>query len=95
MNYTNRELQESVKILEAIYNDTRELTPIDTVNQYCKAVGDDLAHTTVAMLIKQNSWDGRISPEAKAWSDRISEDADIYTSIHKAHLDQIAKNMIS
>ena len=95
MGYTRRELQESVRALEETYKATRELTPAETVRQYRETVGEELANTTVAILIKRSSWDGRISRRAKAWAAQTAEDADIYTTIHMAHLDQIANEMTS
>lgn len=91
---TKRELREAVTALEAAYSETRELTPADTVNRFKEAVGEELAKATVATLIKRSSWDGRISRASKEWADTIpTTDADVYTTIHMAHLDQIAREM--
>lgn len=92
MKYTHRELHEAVRALEKSYQDTLELTPADTVAHFLKAVGEDLGKTTVAILIKRNAWDGRISRRSAAWAESFtSEDSEIITTIHKAHLEQIAQ----
>lgn len=94
MSYTHRELHEAVRALEKSYRDTLELTPADTVAHFFKAVGEDLGKTTVAILIKRNAWDGRISRQSAAWAETITaEDSEIITTIHKAHLEQIAQEM--
>lgn len=94
MSYTKRELLGAVRALEDSYNATRELTPAETVKHFTEAVGEELAKTTVAILVKRDAWDGRISPWSVAWAEGYTtEDADIYTTIHKAHLEQIAQEM--
>lgn len=94
MSYTHRELHEAVRALEKSYRDTLELTPADTVAHFFKAVGEDLGKTTVAILIKRNAWDGRISRRSAAWAETVTtEDSEIVTTIHKAHLEQIAQEM--
>lgn len=94
MSYTKRELLGAVRALEDSYNATRELTPADTVKHFTDSVGEELAKTTVAILIKRDAWDGRISQRSVAWAEGYTtETADIYTTIHKAHLEQIAQEM--
>ena len=95
-------LLETVSTLEAIYADTIELTPADTVARFKEAVGEELARATVATLINRSAWDGRISQRSKTWAEGVTEAWDeqaavrmgVYTNrVHMAHLDQIAREM--
>ena len=95
-------LLETVSTLEAIYSDTRELTPAETVARFKETVGAELAQIAVATLINRSAWDGRISRRSAAWAESITGAWDeeaaqrmgIYTNkIHMAHLEQIAQEM--
>lgn len=96
------ELRETVSTLEAIYSETIELTPADTVARFKEAVGEELAQTAIATLVNKSAWDGRISQKSKTWAEGIAGAWDeeaaqrmgIYTNrIHMSHLDQIAREM--
>lgn len=73
-------------------------TPIETISAFVSAVGYDAAVATVATLINRCAWDDRISINNKKWAatidEAMNEDAAaeclIYTTMHMAHLDQIA-----
>lgn len=95
--------RDAVATLEKAYADNIDERPSDTVNQFVKTVGYDVAVSTIATLINRHGWDGRISEAAKAWAKDVDESFDedaanqlwIYTNrIHMVHLDQIARAMM-
>lgn len=94
-------LREAVSLLEATYSETRDTTPAETVKQYMDLAGPDLARSAVATLVNRHAWDGRISSRSAEWAAGIADSWDedaacrmgIYTSIHLAHLEQIAQAM--
>lgn len=75
--------------------------PHETARLFIRAVGPEDAAQCMAAMIRQASWDGRISRQAKEWaaSVTLSEEwekrvPETYCdAIHKAHLSQIAEAM--
>ena len=89
-------IRERIKYIESCY-DAQE-TPLVTYTKACEVLGYGTTGDTIALMVKESEWDGRISPRNASWAtDRIEhrnfsnkEINDAYTKIHKAHLDQIA-----
>ena len=89
-------LRKYIHTLEDIKDQTS--TPLITYAVFEKEVGYGNAKETIASLIKHSDWDGRISPRNIEWAKKklelygtpesVVEKA--YTTIHLAHLDQIA-----
>lgn len=73
-------------------------TPLMAYAKSCEAIGYSNTGDTIALMVREADWDGRISHRNAEWAkDRLErrcytqKDIDsAYTSIHKAHLDQIA-----
>ena len=98
-----------VKTLEDLYDYNRGETsgplrnsPEMTVSYFVNNVGEESAARTIASLVNQSAWDGRISERNKEWARSVpgaltaeeANNARVYTDkIHKAHLDQIASVM--
>ena len=76
-------------------------TPAHTVAEFVARVGEEMARFVIASLVNQCAWDGRIDSEVKEWaqsvdgslSEEAANDARIYTTMHKAHLNQVAEAM--
>lgn len=89
-------IRERIKYIEDCY-DAHE-TPLVTYANACEVIGYGWAGDTIALMVKNADWDGRISPRNAEWAkDRLGHRSytakdvyDAYTTIHKAHLDQIA-----
>ncbi len=95
-----------VKTLENLYDYNRAETsgplrnsPEMTVSYFVNNVGEEAAIRTIASLVNQASWDGRISDRNKEWARSVpgaltAEEANrsrVFTDkIHKSHLDQLA-----
>lgn len=100
---TLNELRTTLEALETAYVDVRFTTgtPAETVKKYVETVGLETATYCVAAMVRQASWDGRISRTAKEWaaSIKLPEDWErridhVYSDrIHKAHLSQLAEAM--
>lgn len=97
-----KEFRTIIETLESIHTDvcSGSNNPHDTARQFIRAVGSDTAAQCVAVMVRRLHWDGRISRSAKAWAEgmELSEEwerriDDAYTSIHAAHLSQIAEAM--
>ena len=95
--------RQAVADLEAVYRDTIEKTPAETVAAYVERVGYDVAVSTIATLVNRSASDGRISRRCAEWAAtregafdaEAAERLWIYSDrIHKAHLDQLATAMI-
>lgn len=89
----------AMKALEAAYKE-HELDTI--IPAYVAAVGYSEAVRLIASLVNACDYDGRIHADVKAWAASIDTAADhqaadaldLYTSIHRAHLNQIAHEMM-
>ena len=88
--------------LNEAYSSTSTGNPADTVKALVSMIGYTAAVETVAELVNSvGSWDGRISSRRRAWAESIDTAADnaemrrygIYSSIHPAHIDQLAEAM--
>lgn len=100
---TLNELRTTIEALETVYVDVRfaDGTPAETVKKYVETVGLEAATYCVAAMVRQASWDGRISRTAKEWAASIELPEDwerridhVYSDrIHKAHLSQLAEAM--
>ena len=97
-----KEFRTIIETLESIHSDvcSGSNNPHDTARQFIRAVGSDTAAQCVAVMVRRLHWDGRISRSAKAWAEgmELSEEwerhiDDACTSIHAAHLSQIAEAM--
>ena len=92
-------LRADVDALKAVYRETREGTPAETVAAFIKAVGYNRAAVAIATLVNRHSWDGRIGRRAAAWAAALPDAWDEKTAveiglyvddvIHLAHFDQI------
>ena len=88
-------LREMIRRIEDLF-DAQE-TPLVTYTKACESIGYANTGDTIALMVKESEWDGRISPRNASWAtERIerrnftSKDVDnAYTKIHKAHLDQL------
>ena len=84
-----------IRALEEIYR-RPGATPDNTIEQFTREAGDITASQTVAAIIKAHPRDGRISSANKEWATAVMEDYPthtpdvISTSIHMAHIDQLA-----
>lgn len=98
-----KETQNAIRELIGIYEETRETTPHNTAEKIISAMGTVKAGEAMAVLIKDCSWDGRISQEnrcywqkVKSW-EKESESEFLGVSaidrLHRAHLDQIAADL--
>lgn len=84
-----------------IYDETRDTTPKNTVEKIVASMGTVKAGEAMAAMIKDCSWDGRISREnreywqkVKSWN-KESDDLGVagINRLHRAHLDQIAEEL--
>ncbi|MBM6924544.1 hypothetical protein [Pseudoflavonifractor phocaeensis] len=97
-----KEFRTIIETLESIHSDvcSGSNNPRDTARRFIQAVGSDTAAQCVAIMVRRLHWDGRISRSAKARAEGVELSADwerriddAYTSIHAAHLSQIAEAM--
>lgn len=97
-----KEMRAIIETLESIQEETRTTSnkPHDTARRFIRAVGADTAAQCVAAMVRRLHWDGRISRTVRQWAEGValSEEwerriDDAYTSIHTAHLSQIAEAM--
>lgn len=96
MNYTNKELRDAAHALDQLYHDSRDAgaNVSYTLDRFFDAVGHDLGTTVIALLIKENAWDGRISGESVDWARGVTaDDFPLYTNIHMCHLEQLAREL--
>lgn len=90
------DIRKNIKAIEALV--VGASTPLVTYTKSCEAIGYANTGDTIALMVYNSAWDGRISPRNAEWAaDRRErrgftdkEVDEAYTSIHKAHLDQIA-----
>ena len=76
--------------------------PADTVARFTDRAGLEIAQLIVASLVNRSAWDGRISRQVatwaagipSAWDEQAATQAGIQTSMHPAHLDQVARAMM-
>ena len=78
-----------------------EETPAHTVTLFVNEVGEDLARFVIASLINASAWDGRIYSNVAEWAkgqhsldEEATQDAMLYSRMHKAHLNQIGQAMM-
>ncbi len=73
--------------------------PDKTYAEFESRFGKGIAQHTIACLVNQSAWDGRISPRNAEWAKSVPGSFDEqtmtfeigeYTKMHKCHLDQIA-----
>lgn len=90
--------RENIAKLEEIKSNTDR--PDETVRLFVEAVGYDEAVDTIANLVNRFAWDGRIYRANADWAkdhaslaEEVMVDKGLYTSMHMAHLDQIADEM--
>lgn len=97
-----KEFRTIIETLENIHSDVcaGSNNPRETARRFIRTVGPDTATQCVAVMVRRLHWDGRISRSAKEWANGVvlSEDwnrriDDAYTSIHAAHLSQLAEAM--
>ena len=100
LNERVRIMRIDVRKLERIKAES--LTPKVTVEKLIRAIGENRASSVVASLVNGCAWDGRISPRCRewakhvegAWDDKAMREWCIDTTMHRAHLDQLALEMI-
>lgn len=89
--------------LEALYRERNEdNTPAQTIAAYVAAVGYPVALEVIGSMVNRSAWDGRIYPAVKEWAQNLPEAWDeeaaqrleLYTSIHMAHLNQLAQALM-
>lgn len=93
-------LEAAVWTLHSVYNTDK--TPDDTAAALIQREGHDTAAVLLASLVNLYAWDGRISGRAKKWAATVPAALDentarkygVYTTIHRAHLDQIVNAFI-
>lgn len=100
---TLKEHRSIVSMLEEAHSAARENSnnPHETARLFIRSAGADAAAQCMAAMIRQASWDGRISRTAKDWASSVELSSewkkrvpDTYCdTIHKAHLSQIAEAM--
>lgn len=95
---TIKEFRATIETLEAIQASSSR--PHETARRFIRAVGTDTAAQCVAAMVRRLHWDGRISRQARQWAEGVELPAvlvehiqDTYSSIHAAHLSQIAEAM--
>ena len=96
------ELRADIKALETAYKEHVEGSPAETVAAFVAAVGYNRAAVALATVVNYTAWDGRISRNVAAWAAALPEAWDeetaqhlgLYTDIHRAHLDQIAREFM-
>ena len=78
-----------------------EETPAHTVSLFVNEVGENLARFVIASLINASAWDGRIYSNVAEWAkgqhsldEEATQDAMLYSRMHKAHLNQIGEAMM-
>ena len=94
----NQRLRDDANTLDDIYaSRADDETPEQTVARFAMFVGEERAVNTIATIINQNAWDGRIGRINRSWASeqtgalKESENRGVVNSrIHKAHLDQLA-----
>ena len=100
---TVKSWREAVKTLDEIQSADRfaDETPEHTVKAFVDQVGYATARFVIASLVNRSAWDGRIYPNVSAWAseqdaldEEAARDAMIYTSMHMAHLNQVAQAMM-
>lgn len=99
-----RSIRDNFDTLAAIYSDTRDAGPAATVKELAQKIGKPAALATIANLVNSTSrFDGRVSTACHAWAESIDgaaapADLDrmgIYSSIHPAHISQLAEEAAS
>ena len=98
-----RSIRDNFDTLAAIYSDTRDAGPA-AVKELAQKIGKPAALATIATLVNSTSrFDGRVSTACHAWAESIDgaaapADLDrmgIYSSIHPAHISQLAEEAAS
>lgn len=100
---TLKEHRTIISYLEEAHSTARENSnnPHETARLFIQAAGAETASQCLAAMIRQASWDGRISQKAKDWAASVELSPewekrvqDTYCdAIHKTHLSQIAEAM--
>lgn len=96
---TLRNLRMDAKKFESIYAESG--TPRSAIEKFVKSVGKKRAAEVVASLVNECAWDGRICRLSKDWARRVDgawnaaamDEMRVYSTMHRAHLDQIACGM--
>ena len=94
-------LHERITALDEIQSAdvTNGESPEHTYSEFENRFGKAIAQHTIACLVNQSAWDGRISPRNAEWAKRVDGSFDEqtmtfeigeYTRMHKCHLDQVA-----
>lgn len=101
---TKKETMDAITEILRIYDETRDTTPKNTAQKIVESLGVEKAGEAVAVMIKDCSWDGRISPankdywqNVKSWeknSERETLDVVGLSSLHRTHLDQLAGELM-
>lgn len=96
---TYRETQKAVETLAEIYKATATNTPAETMAKAKVIMGADVVTETIAALVKNLSWDGRISQYAKEKLRPVEcyvcqgDEYLPHDGIHTAHINQIAEEV--
>lgn len=94
-----RKLRVDVKKFESI--DTNDETVKSTCEKFIKSLGRKRSAIVVASLVNECAWDGRICTASRNWAKRVEGAWDskamnelrVSSTMHPAHLDQIAYTM--
>jgi len=94
----------AVDVLDQIQRDDymADRLPADTVKQMVFKTDESTTRFIIASLVNRTAWDGRISSDVAAWAagvcDALDEEtanaAGLYSKMHPAHLNQIARAMM-
>lgn len=97
-----KETQNAIRDIIRIYEQTRDTNPQNTAENIIDELGTEKAREAMAVLIKNCSWDGRISHQNKdywtavpSWEKAENEWLGVseVDKIHRTHLDQIADEL--
>lgn len=74
--------------------------PVDPEEMAARIQKLEYGPQVIALLVKHNDWDGRISLEAKNWANTITPERldfergqTLYHRLHMCHLDAIARHL--
>ena len=90
------DIRKNIETLERLFD--RASTPLVTYTKCCEEMGYGDTGDLIALMVENSAWDGRISKRNADWAhDRMAhryytqlEVNRAHTTLHKAHLDQIA-----
>lgn len=87
--------------IDEIYSDYCHIGKSMVIEEIAARIREiDYGPQVIALLVKHNDWDGRISIEAKTWADTVTDERldfengqTLYHRFHMCHLDAIARHL--